>query len=111
MSRGFLVLRSTRRSHGLERSLASTRPPVWKVILGLSPYGGLRTPSETLSLRWEDIDWEMNRMSIPEPKVEHHEGRGVRSCPIFPELRSILDEAFEIFGDKSEFVASGFGRY
>ncbi|MFN9603371.1 MAG: hypothetical protein ACK6A7_07965 [Planctomycetota bacterium] len=30
------------------------------------------------------IDWEMNRMSIPEPTVEHHEGRGVRSCPIFP---------------------------
>jgi len=76
--------------------------PVWKVILGLSRYGGLRTPSETLSLRWDDIDWEMNRMSIPEPKVEHHEGRGVRSCPIFPELRPIFDEAFEIFGDKSE---------
>jgi hypothetical protein len=35
-------------------------------------------------------------MSIPEPKVEHHEGRGVRSCPIFPELRPILDEALEI---------------
>ena len=74
--------------------------PVWKVILGLSRYGGLRTPSETLSLGWEDIDWELNRMSIPEPKVEHHEGRGIRSCPIFPELRPILDEAFEIFGDK-----------
>ena len=44
----------------------------------------VRTFSETLSLRWEDIDWEMNRMSIPEPKVEHHEGRGIRSCPIFP---------------------------
>ena len=73
--------------------------PVWQVILGLSRYGGLRTPSETLSLRWEDIDWEMNRMSIPEPKVEHHEGRGIRSCPIFPELRPILDEAFEIFGE------------
>jgi integrase len=63
-----------------------------------SRYGGLRTPSETLSLRWEDIDWEMNRMSIPEPKVEHHEGRGIRSCPIFSELRPILDEACEIFG-------------
>jgi integrase len=74
------------------------------VILGLSRYGGLRTPSETLSLRWDDIDWEMNRMSIPEPKDEHHEGRGIRSCPIFPELRPILDEAFEIFGDKSEYV-------
>ena len=64
--------------------------PVWQVILGLSRYGGLRTPSETLSLRWDDIDWELNRMSIPEPKVEHHEGRGIRSCPIFPELRPIL---------------------
>ena len=66
----------------------------------------VRTFSETLSLRWEDIDWEMNRMSIPEPKVEHHEGRGIRSCPIFPELRPILDEAFEIFGDKSEYPIS-----
>ena len=55
---------------------------------------------------WEDIDWDMNRMSIPEPKVEHHEGRGARSCPIFPELRPILDEAFEIFGDKSEYVVA-----
>jgi integrase len=80
--------------------------PVWQVILGLSRYGGLRTPSETLSLRWDDIDWELNRMSIPEPKVEHHEGRGIRSCPIFPELRPILDEAFEIFGDKSEYVVA-----
>jgi integrase len=74
--------------------------PVWQVILGL------RTPSETLSLRWDDIDWELNRMSIPEPKVEHHEGRGIRSCPIFPELRPILDEAFEIFGNKSEYVVA-----
>ena len=80
--------------------------PVWTVILGLSRYGGVRMPSKTLSLRWEDIDWEMSRMSIPEPKVEHHEGRSVRSCPNFPELRSILDEAFEIFGDKSEYVVA-----
>ena len=45
-------------------------------------------------------------MRIPEPKVEHHEGRGIRSCPIFPELRPFLDEAFEIFGDKSEYVVA-----
>jgi integrase len=36
--------------------------PVWQLVLGLSRYGGLRTPSETLSLSWEDIDWEMNRI-------------------------------------------------
>jgi len=43
----------------------------------------------------------MNRMSIPQPKVEHHEGCGIRSCPNFPELRAILDEAFEILGGKA----------
>jgi hypothetical protein len=48
----------------------------------------------------------MNRMSIPEPKVEHHEGLGIRSCPIFSELRPILDEAFEIVGDRSEYVVA-----
>jgi integrase len=63
---------------------------VCRVILDLSRYCGLRTPSETRSLRWDNIDWEMNRRSIPEPLVEPHEGQGVRSCPIFPELRSIL---------------------
>ena len=67
----------------------------WKAIVGLSRYGGLRCPSETLSLTWGDIDWEMGRMSIPEPKVEHHDGRGIRSCPLFPELRTILEALFE----------------
>ena len=43
--------------------------PVWQVILGLSRYGGLRTPSETLSLRWEDIDWEMARNRGQSPQV------------------------------------------
>ncbi len=66
----------------------------WKGIVALSRFGGLRCPSETLSLTWGDIDWELGRMSIPEPKVEHHEGRGVRSCPLFPELRVILEDLF-----------------
>ena len=57
-------------------NLTKKANPVWQVILGLSRYGGLRTPSETLSLRWDDIDWEMNQMNIPKPKVEHHAGRG-----------------------------------
>jgi len=67
----------------------------WKAIVGLSRYGGVRCPSETLSLTWGDIDFELGRMSIPEPKVEHHEGRGVRLCPLFPELRTILEKLFE----------------
>ena len=61
---------------------------------------------EHSSARQFSGSFEMNRMSILEPKVEHHEGRGIRSCPIFPELRPILDEAFEIFGDKSDYVVA-----
>jgi len=67
----------------------------WATIVGLSRFGGLRCPSETLSITWGDIDWENGRMSVPEPKVEHHEGRGVRSVPLFPELRPILEAAFK----------------
>ena len=67
----------------------------WKAIVALSRIGGLRCPSETLSITWGDVDFENSRLSIPEPKVEHHEGRGVRSCPLFPELRTILEELFE----------------
>jgi hypothetical protein len=74
------------------------------VIIALARYGGLRTPSETLSLKWSHVDWENNRMHIPEPKVEHHDGRGVRQCPLFPELRSILEEAWDLYGDSSEYV-------
>ena len=44
--------------------------------------------------------------AIPEPKVEHHDGRGVRSCPIFPELRPFLEEAWEAAPDGAEFVVN-----
>jgi len=50
----------------------------WKTIIALSRFGGLRCPSETLSLKWVDIDLKTRIMRIPEPKVEHHDGRGVR---------------------------------
>ena len=78
----------------------------WKTIVCLSRYGGLRCPSETLSLRWSDIDFPNGRMYIQEPKVEHHEGRGIRECPLFPELRAILEEASELNTDSSEFVVN-----
>ena len=74
--------------------------------MGLSRFGGLRTPSESRLLSRDDIDWEKNRISILEPQVEHHAGRRIRNCSISPILRPIVDEAIEIFGDKSEFVVA-----
>ena len=78
--------------------------PTWQLIIALSRFGGLRCPSETLSLRWANIDWEHSRMNVPEPKVEHHEGRGVRSCPIFPELMPYLQAAWDRAPEGAEFV-------
>jgi integrase len=79
----------------IERVLSACNP-TWRTIVALSRLGGLRCPSEVLSLRWCDVDFDRGLMYIPEPKVEHHDGRGVRTCPIFGELRPYLDDAFEL---------------
>jgi integrase len=76
----------------------------WKTIIALSRFGGLRCPSETLSLKWTDIDFETRLMRIPEPKVEHHDGRGVRECPIFPELYDVLLVARAAAPQDTEYV-------
>lgn len=68
----------------------------WKLIFSLARFGGLRCPSEIMALTWNDVDWAENRLTIPSPKTEHHEGKEERTIPIFPELRTILDEAWEL---------------
>jgi integrase len=69
---------------------------VWRVIVALSRFGGLRCPSEVLSLRIQDIDWDAGKMEVQSPKTEHHDGKATRTVPIFPELRPYLEEAFEM---------------
>ena len=64
----------------------------WRAIFALSRFGGLRCPSEHLALTWADIDWERDRMLVRSPKTEHHEGKGERWVPIFPELKPYLEE-------------------
>ena len=67
----------------------------WKLLFALSRYGGLRCPSEHLSLRWGDIDWEHGRITVPSPKTEHHPGGSFRIIPLFPVLRPYLEAAFD----------------
>lgn len=64
--------------------------PTWKAIVCLSRYGGLRCPSEVLTLKWSEVDFEAGRMTITAPKNEHHEGGGIRICPLFPEVREAI---------------------
>lgn len=68
----------------------------WRLIFALSRFGGLRCPSEHLTLRWQDVNWEKNRILVHAPKQEHHAYGGDRWIPIFPELRHYLEECFEL---------------
>jgi len=76
----------------------------WRLIFALSRFGGLRCPSETLSLRWKDIHWAEGRMLVRVPKLERIAGKETRVVPIFPELRPHLDAAREQAGPGAEFV-------
>lgn len=67
----------------------------WRLIVALSRFGGMRCPSEHLSLEWSDVDWEKNRFRVHSPKTEHLDDGGDRWVPIFPELRPYLEEAFD----------------
>jgi integrase len=66
-------------------------PPKWQAIIALCRFGGLRCPSEVLSLEWSGIDFNAGTMQIHEPKNERQHGRGKRLCPLFPELRPYLE--------------------
>ena len=69
----------------------------WRLIFALSRFGGLRCPSEHLAMMWEDVDFGKGRMLIRSSKTEHHEGKGTRVMPIFPEsiphLEAVWDAA------------------
>jgi integrase len=81
--------------------------PTWRIIVALSRFAGLRCPSETLSFRWADVNFETNRMTVPSPKTEHIPGKEYRVVPIFAALRPHLEEAFELAEPGTEFVVSG----
>ena len=91
------------------RKLIDAAPDAdWRCIIALARYGGLRCPSEVLAVRWADIDWAQNRLRVRSPKTEHHAGKGERLVPLFPELRSVLMEAFEYAPDGAERVVCGY---
>lgn len=61
----------------------------WRLIFGLTRYCGMRCPSEVLTLQWSDILWAENKIRIDSPKT------GLRFCALFPEIRPILEVAFD----------------
>jgi len=78
----------------VERLIAATPDPEWRLILALSRYLGVRVPSEPFSMTWADVDWAGNRLRIPSPKTEVHD-KPFRIVPIVPEVRPHLEAVFE----------------
>jgi integrase len=87
-----------------EKVLDACPDSQWRLLFALSRYGGLRCPTEHLALKWEDVNWKIDRITITSSKTEHHEGGGSRVIPIFPELRPHLEEAFDLAEPGTEFV-------
>jgi len=78
-----------------EKVLKACPNAEWRLIVALARFGGLRCPSEHLALRWHDVDWEKGRIHVQSPKTEHHEGKAVRTIPMFPELEAALNDVWE----------------
>jgi integrase len=78
----------------------------WRLIVAICRFGGFRCPSEVLSLRWGDVDWERGRVRVTSPKTEHHPGKGSREIPLFPELRPFLEEVLDQAPEGTVFAVS-----
>jgi integrase len=107
--KGINVMANKAREHFITRDVAAKvieacPDAQWRLLFALSRFGGLRCPSEHLALRWGDINWALGRMTVHSPKTEHHEGKGERVVPIFPELRPHLDQAYHEAPPGTEFV-------
>ncbi|RPI64711.1 MAG: hypothetical protein EHM48_00270 [Planctomycetaceae bacterium] len=78
----------------------------WRLIVAIPYYAGLRTPSETLALRWADVNWDKKTLRVHACKTEHESGGGVRDVPVCVELMALLLQAFEQAEPGSEYVIS-----
>lgn len=88
----------------IRRVLEMTPDAEMRLIIVLSRFAGLRVPSEPFALRWQDIDWKRNRVTVRSPKTEHHAGHESREIPLFPELVPALLDVQEQAETGSEFV-------
>ena len=98
VERGSFVNKAKRQFISMEwyRKLLDSCPDqTWRTLLALCRIGGLRSTSETLAVRWEDVDWEKKRLLVRSSKTERHFGKESRVIPLFPEMRVELEKQFD----------------
>ena len=75
----------------------------WRLILTLCRYGGMRCPSEVLSLQWQNIYWDNYTMRVTSPKTRRY-GKGSRIVPLYPEVRAELERAWDAAPEGAVYV-------
>ncbi len=73
------------------QSLLSEASPLWKTVILLGFFAGLRR-DEILHLDWTDVDFETNQLKITPKDDWHPKDREAREVPIHPSLKDHLDE-------------------
>lgn len=81
--------------------------PTWRIIIALARLGGLRCPSEVLSLQWTHIDWKAATITVPSPKTDRYADKDTRTIPLFADLRPYLLEAQELAAEGQTHVVGG----
>jgi integrase len=66
----------------------------WRALVGLLRFAGLRCPSETHSVTWDDVDWERCALRVYAPKTNQ-----TRMVPICADLMALLEDAWDVAGD------------
>jgi len=92
------------RPETVERLLRACPDAEWRVIVALAYYAGLRTPSETLAVRWVDVDWADKWLRVHASKTARESGGGVRDVPICPAMEKVLLEAHGEASEGAEYV-------
>ena len=80
----------------------------WRLIVSLCRFGGLRCPTEVNRLRWQDIDWARERITVSSPKTANYPDGSFRVIPLFPELAPLLRDAFEQATPGAEYVITSY---
>lgn len=87
-----------------DKAITAAPDAQWRLIIALARYGGLRTPSETLRLTWDDVLWDQQKIVIHAKKKAKDEHGGVRVIPMFPELKPFLEACWDRADDGSKYV-------
>lgn len=83
----------------VDKAIAMAPDAQWRLIIALSRYAGLRSPSEVLALRWADVDFVSGTLTVYSTKTAK-QGKAKRVVPILPELRPHLEDAFDPESDR-----------